>query len=96
MLIVTQSDDQAFRGDQLHVEGHASASGKGLPDHTVDVFLSPAGRGGGSSIFLGRAVTSADGTFRADFPVPPTISLAAYEIWLSSPEDAYFNAALSE
>lgn len=96
VLIVTLSDEQAFRGDQIHVEGRASVGGKGLPDHTVDVFLSPAGRGGSSSIFLGRAATSADGTFRTDLPVPPTISLAAYEIWLSSPEDAYFNAALSE
>ncbi|HEX7994237.1 MAG TPA: hypothetical protein VF506_09965, partial [Streptosporangiaceae bacterium] len=69
---------------------------KPLPDHTVDVFLSPAGRGGSGSIFLGRAVTEADGSFRAYFPVPPNIALAAYEIWLSSPEDAYYNAALSE
>ena len=96
VLTVTLSDEQAFRGDQIHVEGRASASGKSLADHTVDVFLSPAGRGGSGSIFLGRAVTNADGTFRTDLPVPPTTSLAAYEIWLSSPEDAYFNAALSE
>jgi transglutaminase-like putative cysteine protease len=96
VLLVTLADEQAFRGDQIHVEGRASVAGKGLPDHTVDVFLSPAGRGGSGSIFLGRAVTNPDGTFRTDLPVPPTVSLAAYEIWLSSPEDAYFNAALSE
>lgn len=96
VLVVTLADEHAFRGDQIHVEGRASVAGKGLADHTVDVFLSPAGRGGSSSIFLGRAVTSPDGMFRSDLPVPPTISLTAYEIWLSSPEDAYFNAALSE
>ena len=96
VLTVTLADEHAFRGDQVHVEGRASAAGKGLPDHTVDVFLSPAGRGGSSSILLGRAVTNPDGSFRADFNVPATLGLAAYDIWLSSPEDAYYNAALSE
>jgi hypothetical protein len=96
VLIVTLADDKAFRGDQVHVEGRVSVGGKGLPDHMVDVFLSPTGHGGSGSILIGRVVTSADGTFREDFPVPATISLAAYDIWLSSPEDAYYNAALSE
>ena len=95
-LTVTFADDRAFRGAELHVEGRATASNKPLPDHTVDVFLSPAGRNGADSIFLGHAVTEADGSFRAYFPVPPAIALRAYEVWLSSPEDAYYNAALSE
>jgi hypothetical protein len=38
---------------------------------------------------------SADGTFRHDFAVPPQMSLQTYDIWLSSSEDAYFNAAAS-
>jgi hypothetical protein len=95
-LTVTTADDHAFRGDQLHVEGKAYLGDKGLPDHPVDVFLSPAGRGGSGSILLGRTITNPDGTFRDDFPVPPAINLASYDIWLSSPEDAYYNAALSE
>jgi transglutaminase-like putative cysteine protease len=96
VLVVTLADDHAFRGDQVHVEGRASVTGRGLADHPVDVFLSPAGRAGSGSILLGRTLTNPDGTFRDDFPVPPTINLANYDIWLSSPEDAYFNAALSE
>src|SRR5215470_3999443 len=95
-LSVTSADDHAFRGASLHVEGRAQAAGKPLPDHTVDVFLSPAGSGGSGSIFLGRAVTEADGAFRADFAIPPSVALMNYDIWLSSPEDAYYNAALSE
>jgi len=47
-------------------------------------------------LLLGRAVTEPDGSFRADFGVPATMNLAAYDIWLSSPEDAYVNAARSE
>src|SRR5262249_62000958 len=95
-LAVTTADDHAFRGATIHVEGRATAANKPLPDHTIDVFLSPAGSGGSGSIFLGRAVTEADGAFRADFAVPPTLALMAYDIWLSSPEDASFNAALSD
>jgi transglutaminase-like putative cysteine protease len=96
ILTVTSADERAYRGAQLHVEGRAIAAGKPLPDHTVDVFLSLLGHGGANSIFVGRAVTDADGAFRSDFPVPPAIGLASYDIWLSSPEDAYYNAALSE
>ena len=95
-LVVTLADERAFRGDQVHIEGRAAAAGKGLPDHPIDVFLSPAGRGGAGAVLLGRAVTGADGTFREDFEVPPSMNLASYEIWLSSPEDAYYNAALSD
>jgi hypothetical protein len=95
-LSVTFVDDRAFRGAELHVEGRATAAGKPLPDHTVDVFLSPVGRNGADSILLGHAVTEADGSFRAYFPVPPTMALKAYDVWLSSPGDAYYNAALSE
>jgi hypothetical protein len=95
-LRVTTADDHAFRGDQVHVEGTAQVGDKGLPDYPVDVFLSPAGRGGAGSILLGRTITNPDGTFRDDFAVPPSINLASYDIWLSSPEDAYYNAALSE
>ncbi len=95
-LTVTLADEHAFRGDQLHVEGRVDVAGKGLPGHTVDVFLALPGHGGAASILLGRAATSTDGSFRADFALPPNLSLAAYEILLSSPEDAYYNAALSE
>jgi hypothetical protein len=95
-LTVSFVDERAFRGAELHVEGVATAASKPLPDHTVDVFLSPAGRNGADSIFLGHAVTEADGSFHAYFPVPPTTALKAYEVWLSSPADAYYNAALSE
>jgi transglutaminase-like putative cysteine protease len=96
VLVVTLADERAFRGDQIHIEGRASVAGRGLPDHPVDVFLAPAGRGGSHSILLGRAVTNLDGSFIADFEVPPTLTLAAYDILLSSPEDAYYNAVQSE
>lgn len=95
-LEVTLADGSAYRGDLLRVEGRAAAGGKALADHPVDVFLAPAGRGGAAPVPLGRAVTGPDGLFRQDFNVPPHLDLAVYEIWLSSPEDAFYNAALSD
>ena len=44
---------------------------------------------------VGNAVTGPDGSFRVDLPVPPSVELATYEIWLSSPDDATYNGALS-
>jgi len=95
-LTVTFVNDRAFRGDKLRVEGRATVAGKPLPDHAIEVFLSPVGHNGADWTPLGHAITEADGTFHADFPVPPTLALKAYDVWLSSPADAYYNAALSE
>jgi hypothetical protein len=94
-LEVTLADASAYRGDVLHIEGRVAASGRALPDHPIDVYLSPQGKNGANAIPLGRAVSGADGMFRQDFAVPAGLTLSTYEIWLSSPEDAYFNAALS-
>jgi hypothetical protein len=96
VLLVTLSSDKALRGDVIHIEGSAMVAGRPLADHTVDVFLAPAGRLGSGSILIGRAVTGVDGMFRGDFDVPPTLELRTYDIYLSSPEDAYYNAALSQ
>ncbi len=94
-LEVTLADASAYRGDILHIEGRATANGRALPDHPIDVYLSPAGKNGASAQPLGRAVSGPDGMFRQDFSVPSGLDLATYEIWLSSPEDAYYNASLS-
>ncbi len=96
VLLVTAADTSAFRGDFIHVEGVVRVDGKGLPNHRVDVFLAPAGRGGEGSLSLGPAITRTDGGFSVDLPVPATLDLDRYEILLSSAGDAYYNDALSE
>jgi hypothetical protein len=95
-LVVTTADTSAFRGDLVHVEGRVAVGSKAIADHPVDVFLAPAGRGGANPIPLGRAVTDAAGRFSQDFSVPGVLNLATYEIYLASPEDAFYNAALSD
>jgi hypothetical protein len=95
-LQVTTADTTAFRGDQFHVEGIVRVQGKGLPNHNVNVFLAPAGRGGEGAIAVGHALTRDDGTFSTDVPVPAGIDLAKYEVRLSSDEDAYYNGTFSD
>lgn len=94
-LEVTLADAAAYRGDTIHVEGRVSATGKAVRDHTVQVFLAPAGKAGDGSIPIGTAVTGPDGLFRQDFAVPAGMDLATYEIYLSTNADAYFNGAVS-
>ncbi len=95
-LEVTLASPSAFRGGAIRIEGRAHVDGRPLPDHPIDVFIAPAGMHGANSRNLGRATTSADGTFRQDFTIPSGVDLAVYEIYLSSSPDAYYNAALSE
>jgi transglutaminase-like putative cysteine protease len=95
-LLVTQAAASAYRGDLLHVEGLARVDGRPLADHVVAVYLSPAGENGQHPVQIGSAKTGADGAFRVDLPVPGGLSLSTYEIYLSSLEDAHYNAALSE
>jgi hypothetical protein len=94
-LEVLDAAASAYRGATVQITGRANVNGKALPDHPVDIYLSPKGLRGGSPVPLGRAVTAADGTFHQDFTIPAQLDLATYEIWLASPEDAYYNAALS-
>ena len=82
--------------DRIHIEGIVRADGKPIGDHVVYVFLSPAGMNGAHPIQIGSPKTGTDGTFRVDLPLPGQLDLSAYEIYLSSLEDAYFNAALSD
>ena len=94
-LEVTTADTSAFRGDVVHIEGRVTADGKPIADHPIDVFLAPAGRNGAGPIPLGRTVSDKTGTFRQEFTLPGSLNLATYEIYLASPEDSYYNAALS-
>ena len=95
VLVVTSADASAYRGGPLHVQGTVRAAGKPLADHVVQVWIAPAGRRR-DSILLGTVTTRGDGTFDAQLAVPAKTSLETYDILLSSDEDAYYNAALSE
>lgn len=95
-LLVTTASTSAYRGDLIHIEGIVRAEGKPIADRVVYVFLSPAGTNGSHPIQIGSPKTGADGTFRVDLPLPGQLDLSSYEIYLSSLEDAYYNAALSD
>ena len=95
-LEVTIADPSAYRGDELRVEGRASSKGRPVAGRHVDVFLAPPGMDGKNSKAIGRVVTGPDGMFRERLKIPPSLDLATYEILLSSPPDAFYNAALSK
>lgn len=95
-LAITTADASAYRGDVIHVEGTVSASSAALRDHRIDIFVAPAGRNGKDPIQLGSAITDGTGVFRVDLTVPAELKLETYELYISSPEDAYYNAALSD
>jgi transglutaminase-like putative cysteine protease len=95
-LLVTTASTSAYRGDLIHIEAIARVNNKPLPDHVVYVFLSPAGANGAHPLQIGSPKTGTDGVLRVDLPLPPQLDLSTYEIYLSSLEDAYYNAALSE
>lgn len=95
-LVVTQASESAYRGDMIHVEGSARVDAKPVADHVINIYVAPAGHGGQNAIRLGAATTDANGLFRSDLPVPPSLMLSSYEIYLSAEEDAYYNAALSD
>ncbi len=95
-LAITLADASAYRGDTIKVEGTVMSSAQPLPDHRIDIFVAPAGRNGKDPIQLGSAVTDMAGVFHADLAVPAELKLETYEIYISSPEDAYYNAALSD
>lgn len=94
-LEITMADQSAYRGNSIHVEARVHVDGRALADHTVTVFLAPRGSGGSNAISIGTAVTDADGMVRGDFQVPSSLTLATYELYLSSPPDAYYNPATS-
>jgi transglutaminase-like putative cysteine protease len=94
-LLVTAADSNAFRGGVLHVEGLVRASNKPLEDHVVQIWLAPPARRH-DTVLLGTATTRDDGTFAVDLLVPGRVNLDTYDVLLSSDEDAYYNAALSD
>jgi len=96
-LLVTTASTSAYRGDLIHIEGIVRAEGKPIADRVVYVFLSPAGTNGSHPIQIG----SPKDRRRRDVPRRPaagraSLDLSSYEIYLSSLEDAYYNAALSD
>jgi hypothetical protein len=95
-LRITIADASAYRGAQIHVEGIVTVERRPVADHSVRIFIAPAGNDHHGSIQLGIATTGTDGTFRVDLPVPPGLSLQTYDLLLSADSDAYFNAALSD
>lgn len=95
-LAVTRASASAYRGDRMHVEGIIRIGSRPLANHFIYVYLAPAGRHGAHSTQLGSLRSNLDGTFNGELPVPAQVDLSTYEVYVSSPEDPTYNAALSQ
>jgi hypothetical protein len=95
-IAVYSASGVGYRGEAMRVEGKVEVGGGPLPDRLVEVFLAPAGLGGERSMRIGRGTTEADGTFKLDVDLPAKLELRNYEIYVSTREDARYNAAISE
>ena len=91
---VTHWDDVGYRGEELRVSGQIDLASSPLPDRPVDVFL--AERGGANSLLIGRGVTDAAGSFTIACDLPASLDLKEYELYVSTRDDARFNAAISD
>jgi transglutaminase-like putative cysteine protease len=95
-ITITYSNDTGYRGEALRVEGRVDVDNAPLPDRAVDIFIAPAGRGGSGQILIGRGTTGADGTFSVDVDLPGSLDLQTYELFVTSRDDAKYNAAISD
>ena len=93
---IHRADGVAYRGETLSVAGAVEIDDKPLVDHIVDVFLAPAGRFGNNPIRIGRTTTGPDGKFEVEVDLPGNLELRSYELFVTTPEDATYNGAVSE
>src|SRR6185369_8555348 len=52
-LEVISADASGYRGAAVRIAGRVNDNGKGIPDHPVDVYLSPKGMHGANPVALG-------------------------------------------
>ncbi len=93
---VTLADGIGYRGEGVRVEGRVDGPRGPVAGVRVDVLIAPSGSGGEGAIVIGRGATASDGTFMADSVLPVDLDLAAYELYVTTREDARYNGASSD
>ncbi|MCA9678775.1 MAG: transglutaminase domain-containing protein [Kofleriaceae bacterium] len=95
-VTVTMVDSVGYRGEPIHVEGRVDDPHGAMANVRVDVFVAPPGQGGNRAVLIGRGATDATGRFALDADVPADLQLWTYELYVSTPETATHNAAISD
>jgi transglutaminase-like putative cysteine protease len=93
---VTSADPIGYRGEAIRVEGSFEASDHLIDGVRVDVFVAPFGHAGNDAILIGRGTTDAAGGFEIDVDLPADLDLATYEVYVSTPDTAEHNSAISD
>lgn len=96
-IVITQTVDEAFRGEGLPVSGvlKEDNTDKGIYGQRIDIWLAPVGRHGDNAELVGSTVTKADGSFSAIASLPDSMQLREYEVYATSPGDSQYAPALS-
>lgn len=98
VLTVSYASTEAFRGESVVVAGQLSdGSGAGLAERDVAVWLGPpSGRRDGRVIRLGSITSDVDGRVRGSVPLPGSLPLGQWGIYLVFGGDEAFRAGRSE
>lgn len=94
---ISSSSSDGYRGETIDVKGVVyDGQSKGLSGLRVNVFLMPPGNDGSESIVVGVGFSDANGHFETKAEVPTTLRTERYEVYVSTPGNATYKAALSE
>jgi hypothetical protein len=95
-LVVDTIDKSGFRGETVHVSGHAGGAVGPPVGLRVDVYLTPAGTEGDSARIIGQAVTDGKGAFSISATLPPDLGLGEHEVYALTAGNEVYSPAISE
>jgi transglutaminase-like putative cysteine protease len=85
-----------YRGETLMVAGRViDGAGTGIAEQRVNIFLAPEGREGNDPVLVGRGVTDATGSYRAEIEIPTELELRRYEVYATAQGDDDYQASAS-
>jgi hypothetical protein len=94
-LVIDSVDKTGYRGEVIHVSGHASGSSGAPVGLRVDVYLAPAGTNGDDAGIIGQAVTDGNGAFTLSAELPAELGLGKHEVYALTDGDAVYGRAIS-
>lgn len=95
-LAVDSIDKSGYRGEAVHVSGHAGGALGPPAGLRVDVYLAPAGTEGDGARIIGQAITDDKGAFSLTAALPPDLGLGEHEVYALSAGNDVYSPAISE
>jgi len=94
---VTATSKVGFRGEAVSVRGRVHDDhGVGIGDLGVEIYLAPAHAHGENAVWIGSALTTADGSFQIDLSLPAELDLGSYEVFAGVAGNDTYRPAISD